>query len=201
MFAMTRPLTRKRVKAYFRLQVLTIPNAVTLVRFFCALGMFIWPHDLFAVFWLAFIGGVSDILDGWLAKAFGWGTLFGKRFDQYTDWFFGFALLYTIYLAEKGLKWDGWPYNWELLILIGGYLLWRVRFPKVETTLMAKVKTAMQFAGGVIVLAGHAHVPKWFLEKDGYDELLLTSGYLMLWASVGLMFLSGWEYRKQEPNS
>ena len=200
MYSMKRPLTRKRVGAYFRQQILTIPNAVTLGRLFCALGMFVWSRELLVVFWLALVGGISDIIDGSLAKYFGWGTLFGKRFDQYTDWLFGIALLYTIYLAGEGLRLYEWPYNAELLVLIGGYLIWRLKFPKVETTFMAKIKTAMQFAGGIVILAGHAHVPEWFLEENGYDDFLLTFGYLLVWASVGLMFLSGWEYRKQEPN-
>ncbi len=200
MYSMKRPLTHKRVKAYLRQQVLTIPNAVTLMRLFCALGMFAWSGELSVVFWLALVGGISDIIDGFLAKHFGWGTLFGKRFDQYTDWLFGIALLHSIYLGGGGLKLYDWPYSGELLVLIGGYLIWRLKFPKVETTGVAKIKTAMQFAGGVIILGGYAHMPEWFLEKDGYDDFLLTSGYLLVWASVGLMLVSGWEYRKQEPD-
>ena len=197
MHSMLQTLTRKRVETYIRLEVLTVPNAVTLVRLVCAFAMFVYSRDIFIVFWLALIGGVSDIIDGWLAKQFGWGTQFGKRFDQYTDWLFGIALLYTIYLAENGLRMNEWPYNGELLILVGGYLVWRLKFPKVETTLSAKLKTAMQFAGGVIILSGHARISEWLLENSVYDAFLLTAGYLLIWSSIAVMFLSGWEYRKQ----
>ncbi len=190
------PLAREGFASYAQREVLTIPNAVTFLRLLCSLGMFARPHELLVVFSLALAGGISDIIDGFLAKHFGWGTTFGKRFDQYTDWLFGIAILYTICLAG-GLVVYTWPFNGVLLILIGGYLLLRLKYPKVETTVTAKIKTGMQFVGGITILGGHAHVPEWFLEHNGYDDFLLTCGYLLVWSSIALMFISGWEYQKQ----
>jgi phosphatidylglycerophosphate synthase len=167
-------------------EVLTWPNAVTTVRVFCALGIFLRAENCLIVFALALVGALSDILDGWLARTFDLGTDFGKTFDQWVDWLFGVALLYAIFVAG-GLVWDEWPFNGGLLGLIGAYLLIRVVFPLVETIQIAKIKTFMQFTGGVFVLGGHA-----FELAD-----LLMGGYLLVWSSVGLMGKSLWDYGRK----
>jgi len=179
-------------RSYIRREVLTLPNAVTAVRVVCALMMFATGEPLL-VFWLALVGGVSDLIDGYLAKRFKLGTKFGKHFDQYTDWLFGVALLYAIYRYD-GMSLLAWPYNWELLFLIGGYLLLRVWYPTVETIWIAKVKTAMQFCGGVGILGGYAHVCESFVA--GSSAAVINVGYLVVWTSIALMWVTYGYYRK-----
>ena len=189
----TNGLPSKGGISYLRTQVVTWPNLFTTLRFFCAIGIFIFPGRALLVFTLAFIGAVSDAIDGWLARRFGLGTDFGKVFDQWVDWCFGISLICAIYVAG-GLVFSAPPFNGELVVLIGGYLLARLKYPIAETTISAKWKTAMQFSGAVFVLGGHAQGAKVILA----NTWPLTIGYMLLWASVGLMFLSGWEYYKQK---
>ncbi len=160
-----------------------IPNVLTTLRVVCTIGIFTWSDTPILVFVLTLVGAVSDALDGYLAKRFNWSTVLGKRYDQYTDWLFGIALLYAIYRAE-GLIWYDWPYNGALLIMVGGYLLVRAALPNVDTTGAAKLKTFLQFAGAVGILAGHAL---------GWDAIHF-GGYLLVWSSIGLMGKSLWDY-------
>ncbi len=165
--------------AYAKREVFTVPNAVTAVRLVCTIAMFVYGREVAASFYLALVGAVSDAIDGYLAKRFNWGTKFGQHFDQYVDWLFGIALLWVIFLNSP-VEYDAWPFNLELLILIGGYLLLRALFPKLETIFIAKVKTFLQFAGGVIILCGLAYT--W--------QECIVGGYLVVWSSIALMGMS-----------
>lgn len=191
----TAPASRGTVTSYFRREVLTWPNAVTTIRLFCAVGIFAWVDKSVLVFWFALIGGISDILDGWLAKRFKLGTEFGKTYDQWIDWLFGIALMYAIF-AVAGITWYDWPYNGALLGMIGAYLLIRTLFPKVETIQVAKIKTAMQFTGGVTILGGYAFKGSIFILFGHMFEVddLPAAGYLLVWSSIGLMAISLWIY-------
>ncbi len=159
------------VTSYARREILTWANAATTVRVFCTLGIFARPHDLVLVFAFALLGTASDAADGYLAKTFG-GSNFGKRYDQYTDWCFAVAIMYAIVAAE-GPTW----YNLPLIVLIGGYLVIRARFPNADTNGTAKKKTIIQMVGVVVILAGHA------FQVDS----LVVLGYALLWLSLWYM--------------
>ena len=193
----TKPLTWKSAAAaYLRREVFTWPNVATTVRLACALVMYGLPNYAVLVAWLAFAGAISDAMDGILAKWLG-GTKYGERYDQWVDWFFGFALIYTIAHAEN-FVWQQWPFNGELFSLISGYLLARLRFPMLSTIRNAKIKTAMQFTGAVSILGGHAHVLDAFLTTTMADsaQRLIDGGYALIWLSVVLMLLSLFDYGK-----
>lgn len=187
----------EETSSYFRRDVITWPNAVTTVRFFCTVAIILRPEYHRLVFWLALAGGLSDIIDGWLAKKFKLGTSFGKTYDQWIDWGFGVALMYSIY-AAGGLNWYDWPYTGELLVLLAGYHVVRMLFPLVETIWVAKVKTAMQFGGGVVILANfagmHLTVGDSAVEFTIGPTELVNGGYLLMWSSTSLMALSLRDY-------
>ncbi|OGG49829.1 hypothetical protein A3C18_00885 [Candidatus Kaiserbacteria bacterium RIFCSPHIGHO2_02_FULL_54_11b] len=177
------PPTVRGVRAYMQREVLTLPNFITMMRICCVVGMFAEAKRPVLVLVLAFAAWLSDGVDGFVAKKFGSCTKLGARLDQYADWSFGVALLYTIFVAEH-FTW----YNAPLLLLIGGYLLLRMRYLAVETTEVAKLKTFVQFLGGVVILGGHAF-------ETG---LLLVIGYLIVGSSLPLMFKSLRSYGSQE---
>ena len=179
-----KPLTASGVRSYIRQEVLTWPNLITSGRFACVIGMFANPNEPMTVLVLAIIAWVSDGVDGYVAKRFGWCTQLGARLDQYADWSFGVALLYTIFNAEHfTLTW----YNTPLLWLISLYLLLRMKYWTADTTNVAKLKTFVQFAGGLVILGGHA----W--ELDG----LRIVGYAIITCSLPLMFKSLQSYEAQ----
>lgn len=177
-----RPTTKGA--AYFSREVLTIPNAVTLLRVLCVIGMFAWRGESDVVFTLAMLAWVSDGIDGYLAKTFGWCTKFGARFDQYADWVFGVALLYAVFVEERFTL---TLYNSPLLGLIVLYLLLRMRYYRAKTIEVAKRKTFIQFLGALTILAGHAFDLEW----------LRVVGYVILYLSLPLMYISWRGYALQ----
>ncbi|MSU73602.1 CDP-alcohol phosphatidyltransferase family protein [Candidatus Kaiserbacteria bacterium] len=163
--------------AYLRREFFTLPNFVTLARVYCVYKMVVEPDDLIQVFIFAFIAWITDGLDGLIARTFNMCSELGAHLDQYADWGLGSALLYTIFNAEHfTLTW----YNAPLLTLISLYLVLRMRYLSVETTQVAKVKTFVQFLGGIVILGGHA---------SGVDVILIT-GYVIVAGSLPLMYKS-----------
>ena len=115
--------------SYFQREVLKWPNLITAGRIVLTVGMFYFAGNPKLIFWLAFAAWVSDGVDGWLAKTFGWCTRFGARFDQWADWLFGFALLYALCVAEPLTR-----YNTPLVLSIAGYLIARIWYLEEDTT-------------------------------------------------------------------
>ena len=169
--------------SYFQREVLKWPNLITAGRIVLTVGMFYFAGNPKLIFWLAFAAWVSDGVDGWLAKTFGWCTRFGARFDQWADWLFGFALLYALCVAEPLTR-----YNTPLVLSIAGYLIARIWYLEEDTTDVAKRKTFMQFFGAVVILAGHA----WSA------EIIRIIGYGIIVSSLPLMYWSLQSYRQKK---
>jgi cardiolipin synthase len=126
-------------------QYLTIPNALTALR---GLGvpLFIWlalvkEADGWAIFVLA-IGGVTDYLDGKLARAWNQTSRFGELADPAIDRLYIVATLIVLYLREA------LPL-WVILTLIGRDLtlgiatlaLNRKGQPPLQVTYLGKAAT------------------------------------------------------------
>jgi cardiolipin synthase len=126
-------------------QYLTIPNALTALR---GLGvpLFIWlalvkEADGWAIFVLA-IGGVTDYLDGKLARAWNQTSRFGELADPAIDRLYIVATLIVLYLREA------LPL-WVILTLIGRdltlgiatFALNRKGQPPLQVTYLGKAAT------------------------------------------------------------
>jgi cardiolipin synthase len=94
------------------------------------------------------IAGVSDLLDGWLAKRCGWTSELGKWLDPIADKF----LLVTVFVVAA---WAGLVPRWltavvvarDVMIALGAltYLAWLGRL-EGHPTLASKVNTLVQLA-------------------------------------------------------
>jgi cardiolipin synthase len=64
-----------------------LPNLITILRMLSVLPLLWWLHhgDYRLALGIALIAGVSDGLDGWLAKRFGWRTWLGSVLDPIAD--------------------------------------------------------------------------------------------------------------------
>lgn len=126
-------------------QYLTIPNALTALR---GLGvpLFIWlaldkQADGWAVFVLA-IGGITDYLDGKLARMWNQTSRFGELADPAIDRVYIVATLIVLYLR------DALPL-WVILLLLGRDLvlalvtvvLTRKGLPPLQVTYIGKAAT------------------------------------------------------------
>ena len=138
----------------------------------------------FAVFVVA---ALTDFLDGWVARRFGWVTALGIFIDPMADK----ALQLTAFtlLAVRGVCPD-WvvvlAWSRELLVVSGFTLLALVaHIRKVKPTLLGKAGTFFQMCALGLLLAARAFL---------WHPVLEPVAVLILGAAVLLNFVAGLEY-------
>jgi cardiolipin synthase (CMP-forming) len=165
-----------------------LPNLITLGRLLCVpLAIWLILGERYGLaFWVFVAAGVSDALDGWIAKRWDQRTPLGALLDPIADK----ALLAAVYIT---LGFAGELPHWLVilvvlrdLLIVGGYLLSHgVNAP--EPLFISKVNTLVQIAliGFVLARLGL-----------GVDEALVTSfliaaaGVTTVWS--GLSYLVRW---------
>jgi cardiolipin synthase len=135
-------------------RILNIANAITLARL-CIVPGAVWlvlHGRTLAAFWLFLVAGLSDALDGWLARRAG-GSALGAVLDPVADK----ALLVSMYvtLAATGdlPDWLAYLVVFRDLVIVGGVLALTVLGQRVaiRPLLVSKLNTFLQ-----IVLVGAA---------------------------------------------
>lgn len=108
-----------------------------------------------AAFVLFVIAGISDAVDGFLAKRFGWQTELGAYLDPLAD-----KLLIVSIFVALGVRGDlpSWlvvaVVSRDVLILLGIVVSWLMDKPiKIEPLHVSKATTAAQLALAALVLA------------------------------------------------
>jgi len=136
----------------------SIPNIITILRILLIVptaGLLLDERYLAGLI-LAAIAGLSDALDGALARRFSWSTSFGAYADPLADK----LLVGTMFLI---LLWQGHVPLWLAAVVISrdviimlGALAYRLIFEKVELnpSFISKLNTAMQIAMLLLVLVG-----------------------------------------------
>lgn len=134
-----------------------LPNALSLARLACAPTM-VWAivaAEHAAAFWIFLSAGISDALDGFLAKRFGLASVLGGYLDPIADK----ALLVTTYVV---LAAQGWLPVWLValvvfrdLVIVGGALLVRIVTHRLQMRpmMISKINTVAQITLAVWVLA------------------------------------------------
>ncbi|MCQ4163051.1 CDP-alcohol phosphatidyltransferase family protein [Roseomonas sp. GC11] len=169
------------------LGALTLPNAITLARLF-AVPATLWLilHGRLDIAFFVFAGaGLSDALDGWLARRMGSQSSLGALLDPLADK----ALLVCTYL---GLAWAGVLPDWLALLVVfrdvlilGGVALLAFTGapPRIQPLRISKANTVAQ-----ILLAALALLLAGF----GLRAPLLMDGLVVL--ATGTTLASGLAY-------
>lgn len=170
---------------------MSIPNIITLFRILLVPAV-IWSiasGEAQLGFWLFLAAGVSDGLDGFIAKRFHMQTELGAYLDPVADK----ALLISIYvsLAVAGLipRWVAIAVVSRDVMIIGAVVLSLVMAKPVaiRPLLVSKVNTAIQIAFAAFVLAAAG----FGLQLDGLFNLgLLAVG--LLTALSAAAYLAAW---------
>jgi cardiolipin synthase len=167
--------------------MITLPNLITLARLF-AVPLAVWlilQREMALAFWLFVAAGVSDAVDGFIAKRFGASSRVGAVLDPVADK----ALLVSVYVT---LGATGFLPSWLVILvvfrdvlIVGGVLTLYVlgQEPAIRPLFVSKANTAMQIllAAAVLLNAGYG-VP-----APGVVTVLL-------WITAGTTFASGAAY-------
>lgn len=140
----------------------TIPNIITVMRvvLIAPFAYFMWQQDYVTALIIFLIAGVSDGLDGLLAKRFNWQSRFGSITDPLADKVLLFVAL--LLLVMKGqLSWTlFWISTSRDIFIVGGATAYHylVEPYEMRPTLISKWNTALMILLVLLVLVHLA----WF---------------------------------------
>jgi cardiolipin synthase len=143
-----------------------LPNLITIARIF-SVPVMIWlivTGNLFSAFFLFVVAGLSDALDGFLARRFHWQTELGAYLDPIADK----TMLTSVYAA---LAFHGHIPIWlgilvvsrDFLIVGAVVLAWLLDRPlEIRPMLIGKINTGLQIALAAAVLAEKGLMLGWW---------------------------------------
>lgn len=166
---------------------MNIPNLITLARLL-SVPILVWAivdGRMVLAFWLFVAAGISDAVDGFIAKRFGYQSELGSYLDPLADK----ALLVSIYvtLGSEGHlpSWLVIVVVWRDILIIGGALLYHTLTQRLKMTplLISKVNTFAQLLLASFVLGTRAL---------GVDDPLVFQ--ILVWTVGATTVLSGASY-------
>jgi cardiolipin synthase len=173
--------------AIVMLRLRDIPNIISFLRLLTVMPIlyllleheFSWALLLFAA------AGLSDGLDGFLAKHYGWQSHLGGILDPLADK----ILLVGSFLVLGALSlipvWLVAAVVFRDLLIVGGAVLYNYRVEEVQAapTLISKLNTVLQILLVVLVItnAGPMPLPQWVIQ-------------ILIWACLATAIVSGVQY-------
>jgi cardiolipin synthase len=179
-----------------RSRTLSVPNLLTYARLVAVplfAGVLFFFHGE-AARWLALVifilAGITDFLDGYIARAWGQQSSLGRMLDPIADKLLvGAALLMLV--ADQTIS--GWSL-WAALIILSREILvsgLREFLAELNVTVavsrLAKYKTALQMAALCFLLAGNAGDPVCGCPTVDF-------GLTLLWLAASLTIYTGFDY-------
>ncbi len=176
---------------------MNLPNLITLGRTISVPFIFwllIAGHTRTA-FFLFLIAGVSDALDGFLAKRFNWQTELGAYLDPLADK----LLLVSVFVAlgsigELSLWLVVAVVSRDILIIIGVVLAWVLGNPvRIKPNILSKANTLFQIILALVVLADMGFDLGWTQLRMGLGILtgLCTGTSLLNYAYLWMAHMNG----------
>ncbi|MGW8310820.1 MAG: CDP-alcohol phosphatidyltransferase family protein [Thiogranum sp.] len=171
-----------------------IPNVITVFRILLVapVAWVLLRHEFALALVLFFIAGLSDALDGFLAKHFGWTSRLGAMLDPLADK----ALLVACYAS---LTWVGLLPLWLLalvvlrdVVIVTGAVVYnfRIRRLEAEPTLISKFNTLLQILLVLLVIV--RQLAPW-VEEFWVHTLTYAVTVSVVWS--GLDYVVTWSRR------
>ena len=142
---------------------MTLPNFITIARIFMvpAIVWLLFNHSYTAAFLLFLLAGLSDAMDGFLAKHFDLRSELGSYLDPLADKIMLVAIYVVLGIFEHLPIWLVIMVVSRDVAIVGAVLLsWLMGMPvKMEPHIVSKINTAMQIVLVALVLAALSGVP------------------------------------------
>src|SRR5215471_1640578 len=170
---------------------LNLPNLISLGRLLLvplAISL-ILDGKYWSAFWIFVVAGVSDALDGFIAKRFDRRTRLGALLDPLADK----VLLVSVYVT-LGIAGQIWAWLVVLVVfrdvmIVGGFLLIQALagLPKPHPLFISKVNTGVQVA-----MVGYVLARRGLGAEAGALDLLLGTAVAATTVGSGLTYLVRW---------
>lgn len=170
---------------------MNLPNIISLGRLLSVpVAIYLILNNyMAAAFWLFVAAGVSDAVDGYLAKALGQSSTLGAYLDPIADKVLLVGVYVTLGQAEYLPTWLVIMVVFRDLIIVGGVVLLHISTSgvRMRPLLISKINTAAQIALIVLVLAELG----FSFDIGGYLEALIYGVGVTTIAS-GASYIINW---------
>jgi cardiolipin synthase len=131
-------------------QALNLPNIISIIRFFITFYFIyaVYQGRFRLALYLFLIQGISDLLDGFIARVMGWKTVLGAYLDPIADKTMLVAAFVMLYVVGIIPLWLTALVLGRDIVIAGGYLvLYRLSSSiRPRPTIWGKITTALQIA-------------------------------------------------------
>ena len=180
-------------------RIVAVPVVVGCMYWQAILGYGLWLRWMaFAVFVIA---GITDVLDGYVARTYGQQSVFGRMLDPIADKLLVSSCLLMLAANETIKGWSLWAAIVILCreILVSGLREYLAELRvSVPVTRLSKWKTVLQLVAIGFLIAGEAGDNVISLVLTGkIDENIVPitlTGLTLLWGSAILTLYTGWDY-------
>ena len=152
-----------------------LPNLLTLSRIALVpvLILVLKDRDYAAALWVFLFAGISDGLDGWIAKRWRYTTRFGAILDPVADKFLLVTSYVMLMLLDHLPFWLVLTVAFRDLLIVGGYLAYTsmVGAVKMDPSQLSKLNTLAQI---MLVLVVLVH------EASGFNYPLLLDALVLI---------------------
>ena len=165
-----------------------LPNALTVLRMLLVvpLSWMIREAHFNAAVLVAAGAGLSDALDGWLAKRYGWQSWLGGVLDPIADKLMLMACFVSLGMIDAHPLWLTWLVVGRDVVIVLGAVIYHNFVGRIsaQPTLLSKFTTCIQIA---YVLAQLVHLSSWL----HLPAALLTG---LIWLTAVCTLASGAQY-------
>jgi cardiolipin synthase len=140
-----------------------LPNAISILRVLLVapIGWLLWHEKWPSALALVAVAGVSDGLDGFLARHYGWQSRLGGTLDAVADKLLLIACFVILAWRQQAPPWLAMIVCGRDLVIAAGALGWRVLIGPIEPqpSLLSKTCTLAQIIYLLTVLLALVHWP------------------------------------------
>ena len=169
-----------------------IPNFLTICRILVIFPTlwFLYFSQFREAFYLLVIAGISDALDGYLARAFDWKTRLGSILDPIADKILIASCFLVLAIQAKIPTWLAVIVLGRDIVIFGGAIAYRILYKELEIapTMLSKINTAFQIIALTVIVLYLANFPA----ITAYLRPLLDP--FLFFTLVALGILSGIQY-------
>ncbi len=176
-----------------------LPNLITIARLLLVppVGWLLSHQDYGVALVVIAIAGVSDFIDGELARRFDWRSRFGQFTDPLADKLLVAVMFIVLVLQQHIPIWLALVVVLRDLVIIGGAATYRLMFRDIEIspTFVSKTNTAIQVVLPILVLVTLLDVPSLSTPVAAIVDpwLFGVAGAFAVWS--GLDYVISWSRR------
>ncbi|MGF7060788.1 CDP-alcohol phosphatidyltransferase family protein [Brassicibacter mesophilus] len=162
-----------------------IPNILSVLRIICSVLLILFINDRIGFVFLYFVIGLTDILDGFIARKFKLESEFGARLDSFADFIFYIMLVFIFTKLYSSIILVNYKVALVGIVFIRllNLLLTKLKYKKFVFvhTIVNKISGVLLYFLPVIILFKQSDIIIWitlaFVFIAAIEELLITIKY------------------------